>query len=284
MPDETTTKWQSVLEILSDSTELSTGKLSIIRMTRVIDVDGTLVLVAGSPFTKSKVEEARATISQALTQVWGHDVPFEVTVDTSLDTGAPAPAIPVTRTPQPVPPQPQVPDLSSALAEADAPEPVVHARPSDVEPSATPSANSPQSLHPMHSTSPTHSTHPSHSTTPAYVTNPAAAFARSENAQSFDKSSHLNPRYTFDNYVMGDSNRFAFAAALKVAEQPGNAASDRSTGGYNPLFIYGGSGLGKTHLLHAIGNHARSLYRDMIIKYVSSEEFVSDFIASVAEG
>lgn len=94
MPDEATTKWQSVLEILSDSTELSTGKLSIIRMTRVIDVDGTLVLVAGSPFTKSKVEEARATISQALTQVWGHDVPFEVTVDTSLDTGAPAPASP----------------------------------------------------------------------------------------------------------------------------------------------------------------------------------------------
>ena len=117
----------------------STGKLSIIRMTRVIDVDGTLVLVAGSPFTKSKVEEARTAISQALTQVWGHDVPFEVTVDTSLDTGAPAPTVPVNRAPtQPVPPQPQVPDLSSALAEADAPEPVVHARPSDVEPSATP--------------------------------------------------------------------------------------------------------------------------------------------------
>jgi len=83
---------------------------------------------------------------------------------------------------------------------------------------------------------------------------------------------------------MGDSNRFAFAAALKVAEQPGNAAPDRTSGGYNPLFIYGGSGLGKTHLLHAIGNHARSLYRTMNIKYVSSEEFVSDFIASVAEG
>ena len=69
MPDETTLKWQSVLEVLSDSTELSTGKLSIIRMTRVIDVDGTLVLVAGSPFTKSKVEEARAIISRALTRV-----------------------------------------------------------------------------------------------------------------------------------------------------------------------------------------------------------------------
>ena len=119
MPDEATTKWQSVLEILSDSTELSTGKLSIIRMTRVIDVDGTLVLVAGSPFTKSKVEEARAIISRALTRVWGSEVPFEVIVDTSLDAGAPAPAIAVARPPaQHLPPQ--APDLSSALAEADA--------------------------------------------------------------------------------------------------------------------------------------------------------------------
>ena len=284
MPDETALKWQSVLEVLSDSTELSTGKLSIIRMTRVIDVDGTLVLVAGSPFTKSKVEEARAAISRALTQVWGREVPFEVIVDTSLEAGAPAPAMTVTR-PQGRPVQPRL-DLSSALAETDAPEAVVRARPPVVEPPVAPGASE--------TTAPTgttgrhvHSTRPprsAHSVKPSYVTNPAAAFARPENPQAFDKSTHLNPRYTFDNYVMGDSNRFAFAAALKVAEQPGNPDPDRSTGGYNPLFIYGGSGLGKTHLLHAIGNHARSLYQDMIIKYVSSEEFVSDFISSVAEG
>jgi len=286
VPDETTLKWQSVLEVLSDSTELSTGKLSIIRMTRVIDVDGTLVLVAGSPFTKSKVEEARATISRALTQVWGRDVPFEVTVDTSLDAGAPAPTMAVTRPPtQHV--APRVPDLSSALAESDAPEPVVRARPSTVEPPTASGASGTTGRHALQSVQPTRSGRPghsSHSAAPSYVTNPAAAFARPEGPQSFDKSSHLNPRYTFDNYVMGDSNRFAFAAALKVAEQPGNPDSDRSTGVYNPLFIYGGSGLGKTHLLHAIGNHARSLYQDMVIKYVSSEEFVSDFIASVAEG
>ena len=276
MPDETALKWQSVLEVLSDSTELSTGKLSIIRMTRVIDVDGTLVLVAGSPFTKSKVEEARATISRALTQVWGRKVPFEVTVDTSLDAGAPAPAMTVTR-PQARPVQPRL-DLSSALAETDAPEPVVRARPSAVEPSMTPGVSGTADRHTLHSS------HSTRSGAPSYVTNPAAAFARPENPQAFDKSTHLNPRYTFDNYVMGDSNRFAFAAALKVAEQPGNPDPDRSTGAYNPLFIYGGSGLGKTHLLHAIGNHARSLYQDMVIKYVSSEEFVSDFISSVAEG
>ena len=204
MPDETTLKWQSVLEVLSDSTELSTGKLSIIRMTRVIDVDGTLVLVAGSPFTKSKVEEARATISRALTQVWGRDVPFEVTVDTSLDAGTPAPTMAVTRPPtQHV--APRVPDLSSALAESDAPEPVVRARPSAVEPPTASGASGTTGRHALQSVQPTRSGRPghsSHSAAPSYVTNPAAAFARPEGPQSFDKSSHLNPRYTFDNYVI----------------------------------------------------------------------------------
>ena len=274
MPDDTTTRWQSVLEVLAESAELSTGKLSIIRMTRVIDVDGTLVLVAGSPFTKSKVEEARTAISRALAQVWGREIPFEVTVDTSLEAGAPIPTISSSR-----PPAQPAPDQSSSFASTSGPiarsepvtpaEPVVRARPHIAEASMSTTADGSTSMQ---------------STTPTYVTNPAAAFARPESPQTFDKSSRLNPRYSFDNYVMGDSNRFAFAAALKVAEQPGDADPDRSTGGYNPLFIYGGSGLGKTHLLHAIGNHARSLYRDMIIKYVSSEEFVSDFIASVADG
>ena len=155
MPDETTLKWQSVLEILSDSTELSTGKLSIIRMTRVIDVDGTLVLVAGSPFTKSKVEEARATISRALTQVWGRKVPFEVTVDTSLDAGAPTPTMTVTR-PQARPVQPRL-DLSSTLAESDAPEPVVRARPPAVEPPMAPGATGTAGRHALQSSHSTRS-------------------------------------------------------------------------------------------------------------------------------
>ena len=233
MPDDTTTRWQSVLEVLAESAELSTGKLSIIRMTRVIDVDGTLVLVAGSPFTKSKVEEARTAISRALAQVWGREIPFEVTVDTSLEAGAPIPTISSSR-----PPAQPAPDQSSSFASTSGPiarsepvtpaEPVVRARPHIAEASMSTTADGSTSMQ---------------STTPTYVTNPAAAFARPESPQTFDKSSRLNPRYSFDNYVMGDSNRFAFAAALKVAEQPGDADPDRSTGGYNPLFIYGGSGL-----------------------------------------
>ncbi len=85
--------------------------------------------------------------------------------------------------------------------------------------------------------------------------------------------SRLNPKYTFDNFVIGSSNRFAHAAAVAVAEAPAKA--------YNPLFIYGESGLGKTHLLHAIGHYAEHLYQGIQVRYVSSEEFTNDFINSI---
>nr|WP_274638489.1 chromosomal replication initiator protein DnaA [Microbacterium bovistercoris] len=84
----------------------------------------------------------------------------------------------------------------------------------------------------------------------------------------------LNPKYTFDSFVIGQSNRFAHAAAVAVAEAPAKA--------YNPLFIYGDSGLGKTHLLHAIGDYAKSMYAGIRVRYVSSEEFTNDFINSIA--
>ena len=83
----------------------------------------------------------------------------------------------------------------------------------------------------------------------------------------------LNPKYKFENFVTGGSNRFAHAAAFAVSEQPAKA--------YNPLFIYGDSGLGKTHLLHAIGHYALSLYPRIKVRYVSSEEFTNDFINAI---
>jgi chromosomal replication initiator protein len=86
----------------------------------------------------------------------------------------------------------------------------------------------------------------------------------------------LNPKYTFETFVIGSSNRFAHAAAVAVAEAPAKA--------YNPLFVYGDSGLGKTHLLHAIGHYAQSLYHGVKVRYVSSEEFTNDFINMIRDG
>ena len=86
----------------------------------------------------------------------------------------------------------------------------------------------------------------------------------------------LNPKYTFETFVIGSSNRFAHAAAVAVAEAPAKA--------YNPLFIYGDSGLGKTHLLHAIGHYTQSLYQGVKVRYVSSEEFTNDFINMIRDG
>ncbi len=83
----------------------------------------------------------------------------------------------------------------------------------------------------------------------------------------------FNPRYVFDNFVVGDSNQFAHAASIAVAENPAKA--------YNPLFLYGGAGLGKTHLMHAIGIYASSLHPEMQVKYITSEAFLNEFVESI---
>jgi chromosomal replication initiator protein len=87
-----------------------------------------------------------------------------------------------------------------------------------------------------------------------------------------DASGDLNPRLTFDTFVIGASNRFAHAAALSISENPTS---------YNPLYIYGGVGLGKTHLLHSIGHYTKRLYPDFKVIYRSSEQFLNDFINSL---
>src|SRR4249920_980085 len=89
-------------------------------------------------------------------------------------------------------------------------------------------------------------------------------------------ASSLNPRYTFANFIVGSANRLAHAASLSVAERPGHA--------YNPLFLYGGVGLGKTHLMHAIGNQVIAKFPRKRVVYATSEKFTNEFIASIQQG
>ncbi|HEY7524092.1 MAG TPA: DnaA/Hda family protein, partial [Candidatus Limnocylindrales bacterium] len=89
-------------------------------------------------------------------------------------------------------------------------------------------------------------------------------------------ATNLNPRYTFTNFIVGSANRLAHAASLSVAERPGHA--------YNPLFLYGGVGLGKTHLMHAIGNQVITRFPRKRVVYATSEKFTNEFITSIQQG
>ena len=104
----------------------------------------------------------------------------------------------------------------------------------------------------------------------------ASGSSRAASAARKAASASLNPRYTFRNFIVGSANRLAHAASLSVAERPGHA--------YNPLFLYGGVGLGKTHLMHAIGNQVLARFPRKRVVYATSEKFTNEFITSIQQG
>src|SRR5689334_17361776 len=223
------------------------------RVTRPIGLlDGTALLAAPSDFAKDAIERAlREPISAALSRHLGRQVSLAVKVDHPLPVPPQLPS-------QFTDPCQAVPDditLGGAPVSGPATSPISGpGRPAEQEGAlATVSELWP---------------------TGTGAVGPAAA-ATTATGRASSSQTRLNEKYTFDTFVIGASNRFAHAAAVAVSEAPARA--------YNPLFVWGESGLGKTHLLHAIGHYAQHLFPGVRVRYVSSEEFTNDFINSLRD-
>jgi chromosomal replication initiator protein len=235
--------WARSLDGLADL-QIQPHQRAWLKLTRPLGlVENTALIATPNEFVKEQLEtRLRALITQALSQQLGRDIQLAVTVD----------------------PTPQATMPISAPAD-DLRIPSI-AMPGDHEREADHSA---PASRPQDGTAsePGRADHDRHVAMPGGGQGPQAPRPG---------GTRLNPKYTFETFVIGSSNRFAHAAAVAVAEAPAKA--------YNPLFVYGDSGLGKTHLLHAIGHYAQTLYPGLKVRYVSSEEFTNDFINMIRDG
>jgi chromosomal replication initiator protein len=252
--------WNEVVRELSSGT-LSPQQRAWMRVTRPIGLlDGTALLAAPSDFAKDAIERVlREPISAALSRRLGRQVSLAVKVDH----------------PMPVPPQlpPQFTEPDAIQSDGPSPD----GRQDGLAltgPAASPLIGPGKHNYEEMALRTTNQTGP-HQTGPHQTGPGVASPASSVPARSSSSQTRLNEKYTFDTFVIGQSNRFAHAAAVAVSEAPARA--------YNPLFVWGESGLGKTHLLHAVGHYAQRLFPGMRVRYVSTEEFTNDFINSLRD-
>lgn len=241
-------------------------------MVRPIALAGdTIVLGVPNDFLKDLIErKLRPLVAHALSQELGRAMRLAVMIDTT------APEQPM-QSMQEHHPQPG--GQSYPQDQDQQPRYTQGVQPQHYQVSEPPQFYSPQPDQGQSSTDypqPTFSFEQAQPYTPPVQKEPEPAPNRWEaKSNKPSEPARLNQKYTFETFVIGASNRFAHAAAVAVAESPAKA--------YNPLFIYGDSGLGKTHLLHAIGHYAQSLYDGARVRYVSSEEFTNDFINSIRD-
>ncbi|WP_353951860.1 chromosomal replication initiator protein DnaA [Knoellia sp. S7-12] len=246
--------WRTTLDAL-DSDGIPVQQRAFLSLAKLVGLlDETALIAVPNDFTKDIVEtRLRDRVTETLSSQLGHDVRLAVTVDQSLaDVPATVPPDTAAATATTIATEPGPTDADGRRAKRRAELDGIALVEDDEDDDNPPDASvarrrSPGALRPRPG-----------ATVPEQV-----------------ELTRLNPKYTFDTFVIGASNRFANAAALAVAETPAKA--------YNPLFIYGESGLGKTHLLHAIGHYARNLYPHVKVRYVNSEEFTNDFINSIRD-
>ena len=243
----------------------------------IMMVEGYTLVAAENLDAKNVVEnELGEHIAKALTRHLGRPCSFAVTLATPQEPQPPA-ADPA---PQPTPPQQQQPPEAQPPQNTESTQNYI-LRPQQTDSAAqqAPSQNNWQSSHAPASLDELAQHYNQQQAESAGNFSGAdtnsARIPREAPAHDPNRETSLNPKHTFDSFVIGSSNRFANGAAVAVAENPARA--------YNPLFIWGGSGLGKTHLLHAAGNYAQVLHPGLRVKYVSSEEFTNDYINSLRD-
>lgn len=253
--------WTAATELLKAEGQLSDSQTAFVRMAQPLAaVDGIFVIGVGSEFVKDWISEHVSSImTQQLNKILGRDVTLMISVDPTLSEQA-VPA----QQPSSLPtwtPSDQIAPAPSASSSFEAePHDSMHTQIHEPETESF-------SSYDATSTSSIETNDHEYFSPTAYQSIQSIAQLQSE--------ARLNPRYTFDSFVPGESNRFAHATALAVAEAPGST--------YNPLFLYSDSGMGKTHLLHAIGNYTLTLYPKKKVLYVSSEEFTNWFINALRD-